>query len=139
VTGPAAPPSVGDLMTHDPVLGIVDMSLGDAAELMDFYRVSGLPVIDWESRLVGVISQTDLLHARATESLWRAWPGLSVKHLMSRPAVTIRSDSSVEEAARMMERLRIHHLVVIGSDGESPIGVLTVTDLVRSMAESDAS
>jgi CBS domain-containing protein len=133
------PQTVGELMTHDPVLGIVDMSVRDAAELMEFYRVSGLPVIDWECRLVGVISQADLLYARATESLWRAWPGLTVKHLMSRPAMTISSDASIEDAAGMMERLRIHRLVVLGPDGESPIGVLTVTDLVRSMAESDAS
>jgi CBS domain-containing protein len=131
--------TVGELMTHDPVLGIVDMSVVDAAELMEFYRVSGLPVIDWECRGGGGISQTDLLHARATESLWRAWSGLTVKHLMSRPAVTISSGASIEDAAEMMERLGIHRLVVLGPDGESPIGVLTVTDLVRSMAERDAS
>lgn len=130
---------MGELMTHDPVLGIVDMSLVDAAELMEFYRVSGLPVIDWECRLVGVISHSDLLRARATESLWRDWPGLTVKDLMSRPAATISWDASIDDAAGTMEKLRIHRLVVLGPDGESPIGVLTVADLVRSMAERDAS
>lgn len=42
------PGTVGELMTDDPVVAVADMSLSDAAELMDFYRVSGLPVIDWE-------------------------------------------------------------------------------------------
>jgi CBS domain-containing protein len=133
------PGTVGEFMTDDPVVAVTDMSLSDAAELMDFYRVSGLPVIDWEGCLVGVISQTDMLHARTTKALWSAWPGLAVRHLMTRPAVTVTSDSSVEEAAELMERLHIHRLVVIGVDGESPIGVLSLTDLVRSMAERGSS
>ena len=55
---------------------------------MDIYRVSGLPVVDANGALVGVISQTDLLHARTTEDLWHAWPGLAVRHLMTRPAIS---------------------------------------------------
>jgi CBS domain-containing protein len=133
------PGSVGELMTADPVVAVAEMSLSDAAELMDFYRVSGLPVIDWNGCLVGVISQTDLLHARTTKALWDAWPGLAVRHLMTRPAVTVTSETSVEEAAELMERLHIHRLVVIGDDGESPIGVLSLTDLVRSMAQRGSS
>jgi CBS domain-containing protein len=133
------PGTVGELMTDDPVVAVADMSLSEAAELMDFYRVSGLPVIDWNGGLVGVISQTDMLHARTTKALWSAWPALAVRHLMTCPAVTVTSDTGVEEAAELMERLQIHRLVVIGADGESPIGVLTLTDLVHSMAERGAS
>ena len=139
MNGRFVPGTVGELMTQDPVVAMGDMSLGVAAELMEFYRISGLPVIDQDGQLVGVISQTDLLHARTTEALWHAWPGLTVKHLMSRPAICISSDTTIEEAARLMERLRIHRLVVTGSDGESAIGVLSVTDLVRSMAERGTS
>ena len=139
VIGLATPQTVGELLTQDAILGIVGMSVEDAAALMDLYGVDGLPVIDWQCRLVGVITRTDLLHARMNESSWRAWPRLSVEQLMTRPAVTISSDSSIDEAAGMMERLRIHGLVVIGPDGESPIGVLAVSDLVRPMPEADAS
>jgi CBS domain-containing protein len=131
--------SVGELMTGDPIVASIDMPLADAAELMDFYRVSGLPVVDWSGFLVGVISQTDLLHARTTQALWHAWPGLTVRHLMTRPAVTVRSSAALEEAAEMMERLRIHRLVVVDASGETPIGVLSVSDLVRSMAERGTS
>jgi CBS domain-containing protein len=129
------PRTVGELMTGDPIVASMDMPLADAAELMDFYRVSGLPVVDWSGFLVGVISQTDLLHAYTTDALWHAWPGLTVRHLMTRPAATVRSGATVEEAAEMMERLRIHRLVVVGADGETAIGVLSVSDLIRSMAE----
>jgi IMP dehydrogenase len=133
------PRTVGELMTGDPIVASIDMPLADAAELMDFYRVSGLPVVDWNGFLVGVVSQTDLLHARTTEALWHAWPGLTVRHLMTRPAVTVRSSVTVEEAAETMERLRIHRLVVVDPSGETAIGVLSVSDLVRSMAERGMS
>jgi len=133
------PRSVGELMTRDPVVANVDLSLADAADLMDFYRVSGLPVVDWDDRVVGVISQTDLLHARTTEALWHAWPGLAVRHLMTCPAVTIQANAPLDEAAALMERLRIHRLVVVGRDGETPIGMLSITDLVHSMAERGTS
>ncbi len=133
------PRTVGELMTGDPIVASIDMPLADAAELMDFYRVSGLPVVDWAGFLVGVISQTDLLHARTTEALWHAWPGLTVRHLMTRPAVTVRLSATVEEAAEMMERLRIHRLVVVDASGETAIGVLSISDLVRSMAERGTS
>jgi CBS domain-containing protein len=53
---------------------------------------------------------------------------------MTRPAGTVTADSLIDDAAELMERLRIHRLVVIDVD-DTPIGVLSVTDLVRSMAE----
>jgi CBS domain-containing protein len=131
------PRTVGQLMTGDPVVANVDMPLAEAAAIMDFYRISGLPVVDWEGSLVGVLSQTDLLHARTTEALWGAWSALTVRHLMTHPAVAVTSDVSVEDAARLMEERRIHRLVVIGADGETPIGLLSVSDLVRSMGGGD--
>lgn len=131
------PRTVGQLMTGDPVVANVDMPLAEAAAIMDFYRISGLPVVDWEGSLVGVISQTDLLHARTTEALWGAWSALTVRHLMSHPAVAVTSDVTVEDAARIMEERHIHRLVVIGDDGETPIGLLSVSDLVHSMGGGD--
>ena len=131
------PRTVGQLMTGDPVVANVDMPLAEAAAIMDFYRISGLPVVDWEGSLVGVISQTDLLHARTTEALWGAWSALTVRHLMTHPAVAVTSDVTVEDAARIMEERHIHRLVVIGDDGETPIGLLSVSDLVHSMGGGD--
>jgi len=131
------PRTVGQLMTGDPVVANVDMPLAEAAAIMDFYRISGLPVVDCEGSLVGVISQTDLLHARTTEALWGAWSALTVRHLMSHPAVAVTSDVTVEDAARIMEERHIHRLVVIGDDGETPIGLLSVSDLVHSMGGGD--
>ena len=129
------PKTVGQLMTGDPIVANIDMPLADAAAVMDFYRISGLPVVDWDGTLVGVVSQTDLLHARTTEALWSAWPGLAVRHLMTRPAVAVTPDVSLEDAARLMEAQRIHRLVVTAADGVTPIGILSVSDLVHAMGE----
>jgi len=115
------------------------MSLDDAAELMDFYRVSDVPVIDWESNLIGVIGWTDLLVVRTTQALWQALPVLAVSDVMTKPAATVRSNVAIAAAARLMERMHIHRLVVIDIDDESPIGVLSMNDLVHSMAEPAAS
>lgn len=127
-------PCVGDLMTPEPVVAFEGMALVDAASLMDEHNVHGLPVVDAAGALVGVVSETDLLHARTTEGLWHAWPGLSVRHLMTRPAISVGADTDLEDAAGLMERLRIHRLVVVADDGRTPIGVLSVSDLVHSMA-----
>jgi CBS domain-containing protein len=135
MTAVSEPKTVGELMTGDPIVANVDTPLADAAAIMDRHRISGLPVVDSARSLVGVISQTDLLHARTTESLWSAWPGLAVRHLMTSPAVTVTPDVSIEDAARIMDERRIHRLVVTGADGKTPIGVLSVSDLIRAMGE----
>lgn len=139
MTAEVEPLTVGDLMTRDPVVAYVDMPLNEAAELMDFYRITGLPVIDWTGALVGVISQTDMLHARSTEALWGAWPGLAVRHLMTSPAVSVTMGTSVDAAAALMERLKIHRVVVTDASGNAVVGILAVADLVRSMAERGPS
>lgn len=127
--------TVGDIMTHDPIVVRADAPLGEAAKLLDRYHISGLPVVDGTGALVGVVSHTDLLRARATEHLWANWPGLAVRHLMSSPALSVRPDVSIGEAARLMERDHVHRLVVVGPDGRTPIGIIATADLVHGMAE----
>jgi CBS domain-containing protein len=129
-------PTVGDRMAVDPVVIRVDASLVEAARLMDDRHLHGLPVVDASGSLVGVISQTDLARARATEFLWQSWPGLSVRHLMTSPAQTATRSMPLLQAARKMERNGIHRLVVVADDDPSiPIGVLSLTDLVHAIAE----
>jgi CBS domain-containing protein len=92
-------------------------------------------VVDGGGTLVGVISQTDLLRARATEYLWANWEGLRVKHLMTSPALTVHRDQPLAIAARKMERNHVHRLVVVADNDETfPIGVLSTSDLVRAMS-----
>jgi CBS domain-containing protein len=128
--------SVGDLMALEPIVIRVDASLSEAVRLMDEHHISGLPVIDHAGDVVGVISQTDLVHARATEYLWANWAGLAVRHLMSSPALTVRRSTPLEVAARRMERNRVHRLVVVADlDPDLAIGVISTSDLVRALAQ----
>ena len=131
-----APRLVGDLMALEPVVVRSDLHLTVAAQLMERHGFGGLPVVDDAGTLVGVISEMDLLRARATEHLWANWSGLRVKHLMTSPALTIRRDQPITIAARKMERHHVSRLVVVAEDDETlPIGVLAASDLVRAMAE----
>ena len=130
-------PTVGDLMTPDPVTVTADAPLAEAIELFDLYRVHGLPVVDELGILVGVLSETDLVRARTTEHMWDGWPGLKVRHLMTSPAITAICSTPLDEAVRTMEERHIHRLVVVDEDEEeSPIGVISMTDIVHAMAEA---
>ena len=131
--------TVGDLMHHHPIVVRADAPLAEAARLIDHHRISGLPVVDADGLLIGVVSQTDLLRARATEHLWANWPGLAVRHLMTSPAIAVRPSLPVAAAARLMERERVHRLVVVREDDERiPIGIMSTTDLVHAMVERPA-
>jgi CBS domain-containing protein len=126
--------TVGDLMTRDPIVATFDTPVSDVAELLDRFGIRGLPIVDWAGLLVGVLSHADLLRVRATDDLWARWPGLVARHLMSRPALTATTETSIEEAVARMESNHVHRLVVVADDGATPIGVITTTDLVRAMA-----
>jgi len=127
--------TVGTLMSTDPIVVEADAPIATAAQLLETHHIHGLPVVDDAGGLVGVVSQTDMLRARTTDDLWRRWPGLRVRHLMTSPALTISADADVDEAAHRMERERVHRLVVVGGDGRTPVGVLSTTDLVHAMLE----
>ena len=123
-------------MALEPVVVQADAQLTLAAKLMERHGFGGLPVVDGAGTLVGVISEMDLLRARATEHLWANWAGLRVKHLMTSPALTVPRDQPITIAARKMERHHVSRLVVVAEDDETlPIGVLAASDLVRAMAD----
>ena len=126
---------VADHMAADPIIVRADASLTEAVELMDAHHVHGLPVVDEARILVGVLSQTDLNRARSTEYLWANWPGLAVRHLMTSPAITVHRSTPLIVAARKMEELGIHRLVVVeDGDETNPVGVVSMTDLIHALA-----
>jgi len=136
---PRRPETVGDVMALEPIVIQAEASLSEAARAMDRFHVHGLPVVDHAGSLVGVVSQTDLVKARAAEYLWANWPGLAVRHLMTSPAITIHRSTPLGAAARRMERQHIHRLVVVADDDETlPIGVISTSDIVRAIAEDQA-
>jgi CBS domain-containing protein len=123
--------TVGEVMTPNPISITETASLAEAAGILDSKKITGLPVVDCDGVLVGVLSQTDLVRARANQHLVSNWPGLAVGQIMTKPALTIASSASIEEAAKEMDKLRVHRLVVIDA-AATPIGIISTSDLVRS-------
>lgn len=120
-------------MTPDPITIRSDASLSVAARMLEDHEISGVPVVDDSGILVGVLSESDLVRARADEHLWSRWPGLSVRHLMHTPVLTADRTMPLEEAAVMMERAHVHRLIVVAEDQQTPVGIVSTSDIVRAM------
>lgn len=130
---------VADLMTIDPCLISRTASVADAEELMATHRVSGLPVVDDDTGLVGVVSQTDLMYLIRPQvrQLMDRWETpLTVQEIMSSPPVTVLSTMSLENAARVMTEHDVHRVVAVDRKGR-PVGVLSATDFVQLAASLD--
>jgi CBS domain-containing protein len=126
--------TVGELVTRKPVTIRDTAPLAEAAKLLDEQHVHGVPVVDTAGDLVGVLSQTDLVRARATEHLWASWPGLAVKHLMTSPALTCTTTTPVHEAIATMELNHVHRLIVVDESGTKPVGVFSSSDVIHALA-----
>lgn len=135
LTGRSIGPTVESLMTKSPVVVTEDDAIAGVAELLAGYEITGLPVVDAVDRLVGVISQTDLVRLRGSTLPWTGWHGLMVRDLMTKPAKTIRGSAPLDEAARKMTAEHVHRLVVV-DDRQTPIGVISESDIVREIADS---
>ncbi|MBV9302536.1 MAG: CBS domain-containing protein [Acidobacteriaceae bacterium] len=104
-----------------------DASVYSAIEMMADKRVGALLVIDGD-QLVGIISERD--YARKVILQGRSSKDTFVREIMTPSPITIRCDTSVEDAMRTMTDNRIRHLPVINSDG-TVAGVLSIGDLVN--------
>ena len=126
--------TVGEVVSTEPIFVWPDTPLSDVAATLDRFGIGGVPVVDPDGFLVGVISRLDVVRVRASDELSTDWARLCARHVMSQPTLTVTSDTSVGQAAQLMETQRVHRLVVVSTDGESPVGVLSATDLavVRS-------
>jgi CBS domain-containing protein len=135
MTGRSNEPTVESLMTGSPVVVSEDDAVAEVAELLAALEISGLPVVDSDDRLIGVVSQTDLVRLRGSTIPWSGWHGLMVRDLMTTPAKTINGSSSLAAAARQMTAEHVHRLIVV-DDRQTPIGVLSESDIVREIADA---
>src|SRR5215204_3927934 len=127
----------GYLMTIEPVSVAVDALIEEAQRLILELGVSGLPVVDQEGALVGVISQTDFMHLQNPDLaslIHNKSGGIRVGEVMSRPAVTVSVATPLSAAARTMLDNRVHRVVVI-DDQYRPVGVLAAMDFVGLYAD----
>ena len=128
-------PTVESVMTVSPVVISEDEAIAAVAELLAGYEISGLPVVDSGDRLVGVISQTDLIRLQGAAIPWTGWHGLIVRDLMSWPAQTIEGTATLDDAARRMTAAGVHRLIVVDED-QAPVGVISESDLIKEIADA---
>lgn len=140
---PESPYTVSDVMTHTVVAVGSQAPFKEIVALLDEWKVSALPVLAGEGRVVGVVSEADLLlkeEFRDTEEgdlTDRIKAGaVTAGELMSAPAVTVHADATLAEAARIMARRHVKRLPVVDGVGLLQ-GVVSRSDLLKVFLRAD--
>ena len=127
-------------MTLNPVTISPDASVVEASELMKKEKVHRLPVLDKDKKLVGVISEKDILYASPSPAsslsiheMAYLLSQLTVRKLMTKNPVTISKDVPVEEAARIMVDEDLSCLPVV--EGDRLVGIVSKSDLFNILIE----
>jgi CBS domain-containing protein len=134
--------TVADVMTRDVLKGRPAMPLKELARVLAEHGVSALPVLDPDDRLIGVVSESDLLAAgtrpRRLLRWWSRDRGRrgTVGAVMSRSPVVIGPDATLAEAARRMADRGVKRLPVVDEHG-ALVGVVSRSDLVKVFLRSD--
>jgi len=118
-----------------------DTSLQTAAELMLEHAISGMPVVDEQGRLQGMVSKTDLVrHGLTGEEAGMALPsgqhvldGTTVGDVMTRHVLIVPEGASLAEAAKIMVNAGIHRVPVVSTRGHLA-GLISTSDIVRWVA-----
>ena len=111
-----------DIMTREVVTVSPSLPVKILANLLIKNRISGAPVADKKGKIVGVVSETDLI----------AKKGKQVKTIMSNKVVQITEETPVEEIARLMTAHKIRRLPVMR--GKSLVGIVSRADVVGAIA-----
>jgi len=143
---------IEDVMSRDVVTVDLSTPLREVAALLAEKRISGLPVVS-EGRVVGVVSEADVLAKERGETHERggllsflvqdrATAELKLEartagEAMSAPAITIRPDRPLPEAAGVMIDEGVNRLPVVDENGQL-LGIVTRADLVKAFVRSDA-
>ncbi|MFD6036700.1 CBS domain-containing protein [Streptomyces griseoincarnatus] len=128
--------SVGEVMTRDVVQARRTTPFKEVVRLLDHHRISGLPVVDADDKVLGVLSGSDLVRAQAYRDGIVPPPAVTAGDVMSSPAITVHPEQTVPDAARLMERRGIERLPVVDEE-DRLIGIATRRDLLRVFLRAD--
>ncbi len=127
---------VKDWMSSHPATITPDLSVGVAHQMMKLHSVRRLPVVNDRDRLVGIVALSDIVEARARAdvgvTLWEVHQRLAniqVKDVMTESPLTVTSDCTVYDAARLMLEHKIGGLPVV--DEGNLLGIITESDIFR--------
>ncbi|MEI8306957.1 MAG: CBS domain-containing protein [Chloroflexales bacterium] len=128
--------TVGEIMHPGVLTCHRDTPIQDVARQISERDISALVVVDNDENLIGLISRTDLVNARLYEQYWKHWSGLTAAHIMVTDVVSVHADDTLQHASMQLMERHIHRVVVVETTekGLRPVGVLSITDLVRDIA-----
>lgn len=141
--------TVADVMTRNVVSVRKHAQFKDIVQVMRARGFSAFPVLDDDDRVIGVVSEDDLLVRESSRGPGTGpWfllrhadrnkaTGLTAKELMTTPAITIRPEAGVAEAARTMHTTHVKRLPVVSADGRL-MGVVSRVDLLGVYDRPDA-
>jgi CBS domain-containing protein len=116
-----------DIMTRDVLTASPDELVEDIAKRLVFHNVTGLPVLDWDDRVIGIVSEVDVIDKL----------GETIGDVMSTELTTVSRKTPVEEIAALMTRRRIKRVPVIAEG--MLVGIVSRADIVRAFAARSAS
>ncbi|MEU1273712.1 CBS domain-containing protein [Streptomyces sp. NPDC005799] len=148
---------VGSVMSTEVVRAEYGTPFKEVARMLGEHRISGLPVVDEDDKVIGVISETDLMARQAdtpdpfeprkrfrfaalTASARRQAAKAGARtagQLMSEPPVTVHADNTIVEAARTMAEHRVERLPVL-DEADRLVGIVTRRDLLKVFLRPDA-
>lgn len=118
-----------DVMVKDVITVNETTLLKDVTKMFSENSITGVPVVNAESQLVGVLSETDII--RKTTSIG-AWSPKTAGQIMTKPAVTVAPDETLQRVCELMHNCRIHRVVV--AEGKQIKGIITTMDILRAIA-----
>lgn len=148
---------VRDIMQTEVIMVTSETTVRDLADILAEHKISGVPVVDEERHVVGMVSEADVILQDADlhfpyyiqfldsviylESVhkfkerFRKAFGAKVADIMSTDVVTISPEATIREAATFMADNKINRLPV--TDALELVGIVTRGDIVRAIAESE--
>jgi len=144
---------VRSLMTRDVVAISPETSVGEIARLMWEHAISGVPVIDEQRRVIGIVTEFDLIAREASfnaplyvpfldaffkvpgtgdETQLRKILATKAAEIMSSPAITIGPEEKIEALATLMYRRRVNPVPVVDQEGRL-LGIVSRSDLIWLM------
>ena len=144
-----------DVMTTEVFSVAPDTPIRDVARLMSTKHISGVPVIDRERRIVGIVSEGDLIrHAALVGEQRPSWwstaftsasalahdyvktHGRTAAEVMTAPVITVALTDSVAQCANILDQYRLKRVLVV--ENGSLVGIVTRSDLLKALATADA-
>jgi CBS domain-containing protein len=124
--------TAAEIMTRPVISARENASARDVALQLMTGLFSGMPVTNEEGKVVGIITELDLLKAvRDDKELVRT----TAKDIMTPDAVTAREDATVEEFIGIMEEFNIIRLPIVKDD--KLVGIVSRSDILRSLIEPE--